>query len=97
MIYDIVIKIKEFECLMEKPYSWQRIVPLTAGLSKGDKIKLIEVDNSLVPTGRILIGIIKFLSNGDLIVNNNSDILVYCENVSVGLGSAIVGSSFIVL
>ena len=97
MIYHVNIKIDEFECLISKPYSWQRIVPLTAGLSKGDRIKLIEVNNSMVPTGREMIGIIKFLSSGDMVVNNNSDVLVYCEDVSESLGSAQLGSSLIIL
>ena len=97
MIYPINIKINEFELLTIKPFSWQRIIPLTAGLNKGDKIKLIEVDNSMNPTGREMIGVVKFLSNGDIVINNNSDVLVYCENVSESVGNASIGSSLIIL
>ena len=97
MIYPVNIKSDEFVLLQKKPYSWQRIVPLTAGLSKGDKIKLIEVNNSNVPTGNELIGVIKFLSNGDLIVSNNKDVLVFCQDVSESIGSLSIGSSLIIL
>ena len=97
MIYPINIKQNQFTLLNKKPYSWQRIVPLTAGLSKGDKIKLIEVDSMDVPTGNELIGVVKFLSNGDLIVSNNKDVLVFCQDVSESIGSLSIGSSLIIL
>lgn len=97
MIYPVNIKSDEFVLLQKKPYSWQRIVPLTAGLIPGDKIKLIEVNSINVPTGNELIGVIKFLSNSDLIVSNNKDVLVFCQDVSESIGSLSIGSSLIII
>jgi hypothetical protein len=97
MIYPVNIKSDQFILLKKKPYSWQIILPLTAELSKGDKIKLIEVNSINVPTGNELIGVVKFLSNGDLIVSNNKDVLVFCQDVSESIGSLSIGSSLIIL
>lgn len=96
MIYPINIKQNEFILLKLKPFSWQRIIPLTAGLSKGDTIKLIEVDSLNLPTGHEMVGTVRFLSNGDMIVDNNKSVLVYCENVSSGLSNEVIGGSLII-
>ncbi len=97
MIYTIDIKINQFVLLLDKPFSWQVLVSKSVGLIKGDRIRYREVDNSLVPTGRDLIGIILWLGSGDMIVNNNTSVFAYCYNVSQGLGSAKIGESFIIV
>lgn len=96
MIYSIEVKSDRFECLMNRPFSWELLIDKSVGLVKGDRVQVIEVSNSMVPTGNKRIGVVMFLSNGDVMYNNNSSIMVYCEDISRPVGDASISSSFII-
>ena len=96
MIFDINAKVNQFVLLMVRPFSWQVLVSKSVGLVREDRIRYIEVDSFNVPTGRELIGIVKFIGSGDELVNDGSSVYAYCLPVSEPIGSAVLGSSFIV-
>lgn len=97
MIYSIDAKFDQFVLLASNPYSWQVLISKSVGLQVGDRIKYIEVNNSMVPTGAELIGVIRWIGSGDIEMNNGSSTFAYCYNISQGVGLARVGSSLIVL
>jgi len=96
MIYSIDIKSDQFILLLNKPFSWQVLIPVNTGLLRGDMIKYREVDSLNIATGRELLGVIKFVGSGDMVVNDGSSEWAYCERVSEPIGIAKIGSSFIV-
>lgn len=96
MTYSIEIKENQFILLMDKPFSWQVLIPINTGLLRGGMIKYIEVDSLNIATGRELIGIIKFIGSGDMVVNDGNSEYAYCEKVSEGIGMARIGDTFIV-
>lgn len=97
MIYSIEIKTDQFILLLSKPFSWQVLIPINTGLLRGDMIKYIEVDSYNVATGREVLGVIKFIGSGDMVVNNGSSEWAYCERVSEPIGIARIGNSLMVV
>lgn len=97
MIYDVTCAINRFELFVIPPFSWQILVAGNLGVVKNDRIRLVEVDSFNVPTGRSMIGVVNSVGNGDMVVNNNSDVYVFCLNVSQEIGAASIGLSFIIL
>lgn len=96
MIFSINAKVNQFVLLAAPPFAWSVLVPVSAGLVRGDSIKYIEVDSLNVPTGAELIGIIESVGSGDIYVNDGSSMYVFCLNVSQGIGTARIGSTLIV-
>lgn len=89
-------KIGQFEALISNPKAWQVLGLKTWGLVRGDEIKYIEVDSLNVPTGRVRIGVVFYVGNGDLEINEGSSTLYYCQDIQTIVGEAIVGRSLII-
>lgn len=81
MIYTITAKSDQFICLINKPYAWQVLVPSTAGLTRNDKIRYNEVDDNNDLTGRYVVGLVKFVGKGDVIITNNSSVFAYVDTI----------------
>lgn len=97
MTQPINIHINQFTLLLKKPFSWKVLILKSWSLSKGDKIKYVEVDNNELPTGRELVGLIDCVSNGDELINEGVNTWAYCLDVSRGLSSAVLGESLIIV
>jgi len=97
MTQPINIHINQFELLLKKPFSWKVLILKSWSLSKGDKIKYIEVDSVELPTGRELIGLIDCISEGDEKINEGLNTWAYCQDVSRGLSNAVIGESLVIV
>ena len=66
MVQNINAKIDQFKALIRKPKGWQVLGLKSWGLKKNDAIKYIEVDSMNNPTGRDIIGVVKYIGTGDI-------------------------------
>ena len=96
MIQSINIKQNQFTLLLQNPYSWKVLIEKSWGLQKGNNIKYIEVDSLGHTTGRDLIGLIYFISNGDELLNEGYNTWAFCFNVSRCINKAVIGESLII-
>lgn len=88
--------IAQFNALIRSPKAWQVVGLKSWGLVRFDEIKYIEIDNDNVPTGRERIGVVFYVSSGDIYVNNGSSTLYYCQDIQTIVGEAILGKSLII-
>lgn len=96
MIQPINIYTNQFELLLLQPFSWKVLVQKSWSLSKGDKIKYVEIDSNELPTGRELVGLINCVSDGEEYINEGKSTWAYCQDISVSIGGARVGENLIV-
>jgi len=96
MTQNINAKIDQFKALIRNPKAWQVLGLKSWGLNKEDAIKYIEVDNSNNPTGRDIIGVVKYIGTGDITYKDKTLTTYYCDKIQAGIGVAVVGKSLIV-
>ncbi len=88
--------IAQFNALIRSPKAWQVLGLISWGLVRGDEIKYVEVDSEDVPTGRERIGVVFYVTVGDLLINSGTTTFYYCQDIQIGLDEAILGRSLIV-
>lgn len=88
--------IGQFNALIRSPKAWQVLGLKSWGLVRFDEIKYVEVNSLSVPTGRERIGVVFYVSSGDIYVNNGSSTLYYCQDIQTIVGEAIIGKSLII-
>ncbi len=88
--------IGQFNALIRSPKAWQVSGLKSWGLVRFDEIKYVEVDSDNIPTGRERIGVVFYVSSGDIYVNNGTSTLYYCQDIQTIIGEAILGQSLII-
>jgi hypothetical protein len=72
------------------------LIDVSVNLVKGDNIKIVEVDALGNPTGSFFIVTFQYRFSGDEYLNNGDACMCVCIKVNLGIGSMIIGSTFIV-
>lgn len=81
MIHTLTAKSDQFVLLLERPYYWQVMLPISSNVVTGDYILYLEVTNLGVETGRQVSGSVESVGTGDLVVNNNSSTYAYTKRL----------------
>ena len=71
MTIELNAKTNQFTLLKQKPHAWNVLLDTSTGVSRNDKIKYFEVDNLNNRTGKYITGLVRFVTSGDIIYNNN--------------------------
>lgn len=96
MVIELEAKEDQFELLIIAPKSWQVMISSSFNAVKGDTIRYSEVDSDMIPTGRVIVGVIRWVSSGDMTVNNNDVTIAYCYVIGESIGVATISGSLII-
>lgn len=96
MIKILEAKEDQFSTFLRNPFAWEVVGNVSWNLKRGDGIKYIEVDSHNNPTGRFIIGVIRYITYNELLVNRGISVFYYCDKIQQPVSIGIVGYSLIV-
>jgi len=83
VIYKYFVPVNQYVLMMPPCKAWQVLYNVVWGVKRGDYIEVIELDNLSIETGRRLIGLVRFVGSGDMVINNNSSTLAYTIQIEI--------------
>lgn len=83
MIYRYFVQSNQFVLMQPPCKAWQILIDVVRGIKRNDFIEVIELDSQYIETGKRLIGQVRWVTSGDMVVNNNSSTFAYTIQINI--------------